>query len=54
MSDKPDKNLYREGKHRIETILDDTEYAQLRMLAGVRDWTHSKTIAALIMGRIKA
>jgi len=48
------RNAWREGLHRVEATLDAAEFQRLKELAEQHDRTHSKTIAALIMGRIKA
>jgi len=48
------QNTWRAGKHRVEATLSQEEFARLAELAEQHDRTHSKTIAALIMGRIKA
>jgi len=54
MSEKPTRNLYRAGKHRVEVVLDEEQHDRLLFLAAYHERTLSKTIAALIMGRIKA
>lgn len=54
MSEKPPRNLYRAGKHRVEVVLNDEQHDRLLFLAAYYERTLSKTIAALITGKIQA